>query len=91
VRSVGRERGLIYVNALRVSVGSIEIMVRFTITVILLIALALWNLPEFEKWGRHEDAESFSQAEQECKYPARKVVARGRGDTIVQSSCWPDR
>jgi hypothetical protein len=67
-------------------------MVRFTIAVILLTALALWNLPEFEKWGRHEDAETFSQAEQECKTPARKVVAsRGRGDGIVQSNCWPDR
>jgi hypothetical protein len=29
-------------------------MVRFTITLVLSVALVLWNLPEFETWGRND-------------------------------------
>jgi hypothetical protein len=61
-------------------------MARFAITVLLLLGLALWNLPEFQEMGRHDrNSEALAQIEQECEYQAQKVATRDSRDNDFET------
>jgi hypothetical protein len=67
-------------------------MVRFAITVLLLVALALWNLPEFREWGRYDrNSEALAQSDQECRYQAQRVAVHDSGNNNLKSSCLSSR
>ena len=60
-------RALIYVNAARLILHNVSAMARFAITVLLSLGLVLWNLPEFQRWGRRDrNTETLARSEHEC-------------------------
>lgn len=67
---------------------SMRDMIRFTVTLLLLLALAFWSLPEFEKWGRHDRDEAMMQFQRECEYQVHKVASDG-DDEHFNSKCQP--
>jgi len=69
-----------------ISARDLHAIARFAITVVLLLALALWNLPEFQKWGRHDrNSQALAPIEQECEYQAQKVAARNGRDNDLET------
>lgn len=63
-------------------------MARFAITVLLLLALTLWNLPEFSKWGRHErTGDAVARSEQDCEDQAPKVAVIVANEKSFKARC----
>ena len=51
-------------------------MVRFIVTVSLLMALATWNFPRFQQWQHDRSGASLAQHHpKDCEYEAEKTAA----------------
>ena len=79
---------LTYVNAASAAVHSLCVMARFAITVLLLLVLTLWSLPEFSKWGRHErTSDAIARSKQDCEDQAQKVAATDAKEESFRLHC----